>query len=855
MPSPTTHSRMAQPAGLYVQPQRDRPNSSTQPLVFPLKHTAVTAKVTGNLARVEVVHQFENPFTTPLEATYIFPLPDEAAVDEMEIRLGDRTLHGTIKKRQEAQQIYAQAKQRGQTAGLLEQERANIFTQSLANIRPGEQICVTIRYSESLRFEGGDYEFVFPMVVGPRYIPGISLEDGTMNAGSASHPMTLNQNTDQVPDASRLNAPVLPPEMRSGHDIAVTLEIAAGVEVQDVRSPSHQLQVEQQDSLYRVTLAPHDTLPNKDLIVRYQIMGDRLQSTVLTHTDERGAHLAVYLIPALQHQPRDVVPKEIVFLIDTSGSQMGDPLFKCQELMRRFVMGLNPHDTFNIMDFANTTQRLSPVPLENTEANRYHAMRYINQLTAGGGTYMLGGIREVLSLPVIDPHRVRNIVLLTDGYIGNETQIFAEVQQRLRGGVGLPGHSSPRLFSFGAGSSVNRFLLNRIAEIGRGVCRVVRQDEPTEEVAEKFFRQINNPVLTNIQLSWQGAGEPPEFYPNPLPDLFAEQPLVVFGRKVDAEPGYLGIAGMAAGGQFYQQVFDLDFTGASSQAREESETGVNVAIAQLWGRARIKSLMNQMVSSEVRQGVEAVTETALSYQLLSQYTAFVAVSEDVRVSPEVGSVSVQVPVEIPEGVSHAGVFRTASPPRAMADPMAQMAAQPEAMGARSAPRARKAETVGISYSELIADFPEEALRPQLSADSVPRSTSSESFLCSLPPSDRGYSSPPPNRPERPLKVSISSARGLDKSLAASLQRHLQSTPLFDNQYGGNESVYLSFKFELKDAKVANLVQSEQNSSVVATSSLIRQLMILIRKWQPDYQPQTLFRQRVRVVLQLQIDVV
>ncbi|MEB3213256.1 MAG: VIT domain-containing protein, partial [Leptolyngbyaceae bacterium] len=513
------HNLKSQPAGLYVHPTGDTPNP-TQPMVFPLKHTDVQAQVMGNLARVTVTHVFENPFTTTLEATYVFPLPDEAAVDEMEIQLGDRTLYGTIKKRQEAQQIYERAKQRGHTTGLLEQERPNIFTQSLANIQPGEQIRVTLRYTESLRFEGGDYEFVFPMVVGPRYIPGISLEDGRLDAGSAPLPMTLNQDTDQVPDASRLNAPILPPHLRSGHDIAVTLEIDAGVALQQVRSPSHPLYITSQGTSTRITLADQDTIPNKDLIVRYQVMGDRLQATVLSHTDERGGHLATYLIPAIQYDPTDIVPKDVVFLIDTSGSQMGDPLFKCQELMRRFVMGLNPRDTFNIVNFANTTHRLSPRPLANDDANRQSAIRYINQLTAGGGTHMLRGIQEVLSLPVRDPERLRTIVLLTDGYIGNETQILAEVQQKLQKG--------DRLFSFGAGSSVNRYLLNRIAEIGRSVCRVVRQDEPTEDVAEKFFRQINNPVLTHIQLQWLGDGEPPIFYPDRPNDLYAEQPLVVF---------------------------------------------------------------------------------------------------------------------------------------------------------------------------------------------------------------------------------------------------------------------------------------------------------------------------------------
>ncbi|MEH2265465.1 VIT domain-containing protein [Nostoc sp.] len=580
-------------AGLYVQsPQGEK-------LVFPLKHTEVLAKIAGNLSRVEVIQSFENPFKEPLEAVYVFPLPDEAAVDDMEIKIGDRIIKGNIKKREEAVAIYEKAKQEGRTAGLLEQERDNIFTQSLANIKPGEQIDVTIRYTESLKFEVGNYEFVFPMVVGPRYIPGTPID------GSGD--------TDRVPDASRITPPVVPEGMRTRHNINVTVEIDAGLAISEVRSPSHQLQIEHSGEIVRIQLAGEDTIPNKDLILRYQVSGQETQSTVLTQTDDRGGHFAIYLIPALEYSTDEIVAKDVVFLVDTSGSQSGDPLWKCQELMRRFINGLNPNDTFTIIDFSDTVRQLSPKPLPNTAENRAQAIAYINNLQADSSTEMLSGIRTAINFPT-PAGRLRSVVLLTDGYIGNENEILAEVQQHLK-----PGN---RLYSFGVGSSVNRFLLNRIAEIGRGISQIIRHDEPTEEVAEKFYRQINNPVLTNIQISWHGDTESPVIYPAIAPDLFSEQPLVLFGRKKDRVGGNLQISGIAAGGKHYEKTFNLKF----------QETG-NIAVAQLWGRACIKDLMNQMVSFETKAGVEAVTETALTYQLLSQYTAFVAVSDDVRVEP------------------------------------------------------------------------------------------------------------------------------------------------------------------------------------------------------------------------------
>ncbi|WP_366941884.1 VIT domain-containing protein [uncultured Nostoc sp.] len=510
--------------GLYVQsPQGEQ-------LVFPLKHTEVLAKIAGNLSRVEVIQSFENRFTQPLEAVYIFPLPDKAAVDDMEIKIGDRIIKGNIKKREEAQQIYEKAKQEGRTAGLLEQQRDNIFTQSLANIKPGEQINVTIRYTESLKFEAGNYEFVFPTVVGPRYIPGTPID----NSGD----------TDQVPDASRITPSLVPEGMRLRHDINVTVEIDAGLAISQVRSPSHQLKIEHSGQIVRIQLAGEDTIPNKDLILRYQISSQETQSTILAQADDRGGHFAIYLIPALEYSTDEIVPKDVVFLVDTSGSQSGDPLQKCQELMRRFINGLNPNDTFTIIDFSNRVRQLSPTPLPNTPENRAKAIAYINNLQADGSTEMLSGIRTAINFPT-PAGRLRSVVILSDGYIGNENEILAEVQQHLQ-----PGN---RLYSFGAGSSVNRFLLNRLAEIGRGISRIIRHDEPTKEVAEKFYRQINNPVLTNIQISWQGDTESPVIYPPIGPDLFSEQPLVLFDRKQDRAGGNLQISGIAAGDKQYKK--------------------------------------------------------------------------------------------------------------------------------------------------------------------------------------------------------------------------------------------------------------------------------------------------------------
>lgn len=733
--------------GLYVQ------SPQGQQLIFPLKHTKVTAKIAGNLSRVEVIQTFENIFTQPLEAIYVFPLPDEAAVDDMEIKIGVNIIKGNIKKREEAQKIYEQAKQVGRTAGLLEQERDNIFTQSLANIKPGEQIDVTIRYTDSLKFEAGNYEFVFPMVVGPRYIPGTLID----NSGD----------TDRVPDASRITPPVVPEGTRSRHEINVTVEIDAGMPISEVGSPSHQLKIECLGQIVRVQLAGEDTIPNKDLILRYQVSSQTTQSTVLTQADDRGGHFAIYLIPALEYRTDEIVPKDVVFLVDTSGSQSGSPLQQCQELMRRFINGLNPDDTFTILDFSYDVRQLSPTPLPNTPQNRAKAIAYINNLQAAGGTEMLSGIRAAINVPT-PIERLRTVVLLTDGYIGNENEILAEVQKHLQ-----PGN---RLYSFGAGSSVNRFLLNRIAEIGRGKSTIIRHDEPTQAVAEKFYRQINNPVLTNIQISWQGGGESPVVYPGTAPDLFVEQPLVLFGRKQDRASGNLQISGIAAGGKHYEKTFHLIF----------EETG-NSAVAQLWGRSRIKDLMNQMVSFETKAGVEAVTETALTYQLLSQYTAFVAVSDDVRVESGNEYLSMQVPVEMPEAVSY-GVFG-GSVMHQMTPlmPPAPASAPPDFL--RQRPRGDRAAS---------------------QREAADGQTSSKTKKFALPPStvkEVGEISAAPIQHQ----LEVISATGLDESAIAELTQHLQKLNL-PSGFSGE----IVFEFTINKGRVARVMLDEEASTLKDT---------------------------------------
>ena len=571
---------------------------------FPLENTSVNAKISGNLSRVEVKQTFSNPHKQPLEATYQFPLPDDAAVDEMEIRIGDRIIRGDIKKKAEAQEIYQQAKEEGKTAGLLVQQRDNIFTQSLANIQPGQTVEVVIRYTNTLQFIGSDYEFSFPLVVAERYEGG-----NTSNFNLLGSPAWAEDLARGV-QAPPFKDEVSPSPTRSGKDIDINVEIDAGVAISGVQSPSHQISIQNSHSTTKVALTKQDIIPNQDLILRYQIAGADTQATVLSQSNPQGGHFATYLIPAVDYQSDRIVPKDVIFLIDTSGSQQGAAIAQSKELMRQFISGLNENDTFNIVNFSNRTRSLSNKPLTNTRENRAKALAYLSKIEADGGTELMNGINTVIGFPAAENGRLRSIVLLSDGLIGADEEILGRIRDNLK-----PGN---RLYSFGVGHSTNRFLLNRLAELGRGTATILPIDEDAVEVAEKFYREINKPIVTNIEVEWIGQGKAPAIYPQKSPDLFASQPLVLYGRKEDAVNGKLKITGTVAGGKPYERVLDVNF----------QQVGGNNAIAQLWGRSRIKDLMNQMYGRESDAGIEAVTETALDYNLLSKYTAFVAVDEE-----------------------------------------------------------------------------------------------------------------------------------------------------------------------------------------------------------------------------------
>jgi len=604
--------------------------SGKQKAVCPLKHTDVKAEISGFISRVVVTQQFENPFKEKIEAVYTFPLPQNAAVDDMTMIVGDRTVRGKILPREEAQKVYEAAKEAGQVASLLDQERPNIFTQSVANILPGEQVKITISYVETLNYVNGAYEFVFPMVVGPRYIPGAAKPE---SQGNGRVP-----DTTQVPDASRITPKFTPAGMRSGHDVSLEVALDAGLIIDNIDSKTHPTDIQRPDAhSARLRLKNEETIPNKDFILRYDVAGQAVQDALLTHRSDKGGFFTLILQPPERVTAQDVMPKELVFVLDTSGSMSGFPIEKAKETMKLALDSLYPSDTFNLITFAGDTRILFPEPVPATPANLGKAQAFLNGSVGSGGTEMMKAIRASLE-PSDNQSHVRIVCFMTDGYVGNDMEIISEVQK----------HPNARVFSFGIGSSVNRFLLDKMAEAGRGEVEYVGLKDDGSAAARRFHERIRNPLLTDIAIEWNNLPVA-DVYPQRIPDLFSAKPLVIKGRYTAAGRGSIRLKGKMAGVDFVRDIpVDFPETMASHDV-----------LASLWARARIDDLMGQdfngAQSGTMRPDLKkTITQLGIEYRLMTQFTSFVAVEE--RVVTDRGKPRrIDVPVEVPKGVQRAMV--------------------------------------------------------------------------------------------------------------------------------------------------------------------------------------------------------
>jgi Ca-activated chloride channel family protein len=537
-----------------------------------------------------------------------------------------------IKERDEARKIYEQARNTGHTAALLDQERPNIFTQSVTNIPPNGMVQIKLSVLELLKYEAGTYEFAFPLVVGPRYIPG--------NPTSAGDHGTM-PNSDQVPDASRISPPVAgvhTDDATAGHDVSMEVNLSAGVPVGDVESTSHKIFADRTGAdSYHVTLAEQAVPPNKDFILKYKVAGAGISDAVLTHADKTGGYFTLILQPPDRPQEKALVPRQLIFVVDTSGSMWGFPLEMAKKTIQRALDNLRKDETFNLITFSGDTRILFPEPVPATPENVAKAKEVLAGAYGSGGTEMMKAIRTALGDDAgkdqpMEADPIRVVCFMTDGYVGNDADIIAEIKK----------HSDARVFSFGIGTAVNRFLLTKMAEEGHGDVEFVTAPGEAQAAADRFYERVHSPVLTNIAIDWNGLAVS-DVYPKNVRDLFSAKPIIITGRYSGSPAGKITIKGYQGSGD-YSRAIPVDFSSAGAS---------NAALEKIWARHKVEDLMSQdwngIQSGNSKYKAEIV-QVGLEHSLATQFTSFVAVEEKTVVS-DGKPVKVEVPVELPEGVS------------------------------------------------------------------------------------------------------------------------------------------------------------------------------------------------------------
>lgn len=563
----------------------------------PLKRTGVQADISGFISRVTVTQVFQNPVNETIEAVYTFPLPNDAAVDALTIETGGRIINGRLMERQKAKQTYEAAKQDGKVAALLEQERPDIFTQSVANITPGAEIKVVISYVETLHYADDTYEFTFPMTIGERYIPAASDPEGSARISPGS-------------------------KARPGQTILMEINIDGGVPITGVQSATHEIEVQQYSAgKYAVRLKDAETIPNRDFVLRYKTAGSKIEDAVLAHHDDRGGFFTLILQPPDNVMPTDTMPKEIVFVLDTSGSMDGFPIKKAREAMKLTLDNLNPYDTFNLITFAGDTHILFEKPLPATKENLAAARRLLDDSSSGGGTEMMKAIQAALE-PSDSQSHVRIACFMTDGQVSNESEIIKEVRS----------HPNARVFAFGIGDSVNHNLLDNISREGRGEVEYVAKTDDGSAAARRFFERIRNPLMTDIALEFSGV-DVSETYPVEIPDLFDTKPVTITGRYKRGGRAIVTLKGMMLGQPFSRDIA-IDFPKQGAE---------NEVMATLWARKKLADTMRPDFKGTRDEQELLITGLGLDYHLLTPFTSFVAVEEG-RVTDGTPPRRIEVPV-------------------------------------------------------------------------------------------------------------------------------------------------------------------------------------------------------------------
>ncbi len=583
---------------------------------FPLKETAVNVNINGTIADIFVTQTYSNDGSVPINAKYLFPASTKVSVHGMKMQIGDNLVTAKIKEREEAKKEFEEAKSEGKSASLLEEQRPNVFSMDIANIMPGDIVSIELHYTELITPDNGRYQFVFPTVVGPRY---------------SNKPAMGAAESDKWVETPYIKDGKTPP---GKYDIKVNL--STGVPVKDIQCSSHKISISQEtESTALVSLADADKYAgNRDFILDYKMTGQNVQCGLMLYEGEIENFFMLTIQPPERVKQEHIPDREYIFVLDVSGSMEGYPLDTAKSLIKNLVGHLNRTDKFNVILFAGASSLMSPSSVPATAGNIQRAIELIDEQEGSGGTELAPALETAIAMPSEDDIS-RSIVVITDGYIDSEKEIFDLINKNL---------GDTNFFSFGIGTSVNRYLIEGMAKAGQGEPFVLVDEADSDEIAGRFREYIQSPVLMDVEVKFDGF----DVYgvePLVTPDLFAQRPIVLFGKWLGKPEGTVTLTGRTGSGEYKQEIKVADMAPAET----------NSAISYLWARSKVERLLDYGFGNNEDPDVKReVTQLGLEYSMLTPYTSFIAVIEKVR-NTEGKATDVDQPLPLPLNVSNLAV--------------------------------------------------------------------------------------------------------------------------------------------------------------------------------------------------------
>jgi len=614
----------------------------------PTVSTDVEIKVTGMIARTTVTQEFKNKTEKWLEGIYVFPLPEDAAVDHLKMFVGERVIEGKIKQREEARKIYNKAKREGKKASLVEQHRPNMFQNSIANIGPDEMIKVVIEYQQNIQYvvsekNSGEFNLRFPMALNPRYIPGHRL--GQKIAKSVSEKIEVGNgwgiNTNQVPDASLITPPV---SSKLINKVNLRVELDVGFPIDTILSAYHRVtKVNHGKGRATVTLLPDNEIEkynyaDRDFNLKWKTdVGKHPRAAVFSQKNgDDFYHLLMIMPPNNSGKSLSKINREVIYILDTSGSMGGSSIRQARKALLLAIDNLSPSETFNVIEFNSTARKFFSKAVKANYRNKISAKRFVSNLDANGGTEMASALKLAFkntNKNEGDSSRIRQIIFLTDGSVGNENMLFGLIKRKL---------GNSRLFTIGIGSAPNSHFMTKAAKFGRGTFTYIGDVNEVQQKMGELFAKLDSPILKNIKIEY-GSNTQIEAWPKQQPDLYLGEPILVAARSGEA------LSDISLSADMGNKKWNLDLKITQSERNE----GVSV----FWARKKISSLMESLYEGEDKEKIKRlVTDIALEHHLVSKFTSLVAVDVTQSRTKDNALNKYAFKTNLPKGMSHKKVF-------------------------------------------------------------------------------------------------------------------------------------------------------------------------------------------------------